>query len=157
MKRLLPAILSLFGIKGTNGPQTAKLEEGIRTTLKSASAKFEKNNHAYMINIIHENTVVLQIVHGGLIEQLREDGNGFNFSFNLPFDNEKENQAKFLNLEISKGFKYYEWEGIPCYAVNVKNDAQKAETFALLILQDVYGFGIEDVFKFEIFDQGKIR
>ena len=156
MKKILLSVLAIFGITIGGKAQTQELQTGIINTLTTTANKFEKTNNAFLINIIKDNVVILQIVHGGLIEQVRTEENNFNFSFNVTFDNEKDNQNKFTALELSKGFKYYEWDGIPCYALNVGNDKKKAEEIAITILTKVYGFDSKDLFEFEIYDQGRM-
>ena len=156
MKKILLSILAIFGITVGGKTQTEELQTGLINTLTTTANRFEKSNNAFLINIIKDNVVILQIVHGGLIEQARTEENTFNFSFNVPFDNEKDNQNRFTALKISKDFKYYEWDGIPCYALNVGNDKNKAEEIAIKILTKVYGFDSKDLFEFEIYDQGRM-
>ena len=156
MKKILLSILTIFGITVGGKAQMVELQTGLRNTLTATADRFEKSNNTFLINLIKDNVVVLQIVHGGLIEQVRTKENPFNFSFNVTFDNEKDNQKKFTALEISKDFKYYEWDGIPCYALNVGNDKKKAEEIAITILSKVYGFDSKEMFEFEIYDQGKM-
>ncbi len=156
MKKILLSILAIFGITIGGKAQTEELKTGLIKTITVTAEKFEKSNNAFLINVIKDNVVVLQMIHGGLIEQVRTNENSFNFSFNVTFDNEKENQNKFTSLEISKDFKYYEWDGIPCYALNVGNDKKKAEKIAITILNKVYGFDSKEMFEFEIYDQGKM-
>lgn len=156
MKKILLSILVKLGITIGGKAQTEELQTGLMKTLTTTADRFEKANNAYLINIIKDNVVILQIVHGGLIEQVRTDDNKFNFSFNVTFDNEKDNQNKFTALEISKVFKYYEWNGIPCYALNVGTDKKKAEEIAMIILTEVHGFDSTDLFEFEVYDHGRI-
>jgi hypothetical protein len=156
MKKILLSILAIFGITIGGKAQTEELQKGLIKTLTTTANRFEETNNAFLINIIKDNVVILQIVHGGLIEQVRTDENKFNFSFNVTFDNEIDNQDKFTALEISKEFKHYEWDGIPCYALNVGNDKRKAEEIAILILTEVYGFDLKDLFEFEVYDQGRM-
>ena len=156
MKKILLSILAIFGITVGGKAQIAELQTGLINTLTTTTNKFEKSNNAFLINIIKDNVVILQIIHGGLIEQVRTEENTFNFSFNVTFDNEKDSQNRFTALEISKDFNYYEWDGIPCYALNVGNDKKKAEVIAITILTKVYGFDSKDLFEFEIYDQGRM-
>lgn len=130
--------------------QTKELQTGLIQTLATTAERFEQSNSPYLIDVIKDNVVVLQILHGGLIEQLEGGENSFNFSLNLTFDGEKENQDKFTALSISNEFKYYEWDGIPCYALNIGNDQKKAEKITLIVLEQVYGFNLKDQFAFEI-------
>ncbi|MBJ2176486.1 hypothetical protein JBL43_19705 [Aureibaculum sp. A20] len=160
MKKIFVSILTLLGLSCGNPTeadnQSEKIGTGIFNTLVITSQKFEKINNAFLINLIKDNVVTLQILHGGMLEQTRTAENVFNFSFNLTFDNEKANQDKFTTLDISKDFTYYEYEGIPCYAFNAGNDTKKVSEIALLILEKVYGYNQDEVFEFEIHDQGQM-
>lgn len=131
------------------------LDNGLDKALNFSLEKFEKSNHAYLINLIVENHVILQILHGGMMEQTVAAGNPFNHSFNLTFDEENEMEEKFLALEISKEFQAYEWNEINSYAFNAGNDQTKTKELALEILDKVYGFKMDTMFEIEIFDQGK--
>lgn len=150
MKKILLSILAIFGITIGGKAQTEELQTGLVNTLTTTANRFEKSNNAFLINIIKDEVVILQIIHGGLIEQVRTEENTFNFSFNVTFDNEKDNQNRFTALEISKDFKYNEWDGTPRYALNVGNDKKKTVEIAITILTKVYGFDSKDLFEFEI-------
>lgn len=156
MKKIILSLFALLGINIGIKSQIDKLDVGLIKTLELAADRFEKTNNAFLINLTKDNTVVMQIIHGALIEKTVKLGNPFNFSFNLTFDNEKTNQDAFTNLELSKKFEYYEWDGIPCYALNVGNDKQKTKEIALEILNTVYGYSSDELFEFEIFDQGRL-
>lgn len=150
MKKILLSILTILTMTLNGKAQTKELQTGLIQTLATTAERFEQSNSPYLIDVIKDNVVVLQILHGGLIEQLEGGENSFNFSLNLTFDGEKENQDKFTALNISKEFKYYEWDGIPCYALNIGNDQKKAEKITLIVLEQVYGFNLKDQFAFEI-------
>ena len=156
MKKIILSLLTLLGINVGVKAQTDKLEIGLTKTLELTADRFEKTNNAYLINLTKDNTVIMQIVHGALVEKTAKPGNPFNFSFNLTFDNGKTNEDTFKNLELSKKFEFYEWDGIPCYALNVGNDKLEAKKIALVILNKVYGFSSDELFEFELFDQGRL-
>jgi hypothetical protein len=63
---------------------------------------------------------------------------------------------KFRELDIKNEFTYYEFDGIPCYALNFGNDRKKTNKIVLEILEKVYGFASSEIFQFEVFDQGKL-
>ncbi|MGI9532437.1 hypothetical protein [Lutimonas sp.] len=156
MKKIILSLLTLLGINIGVKAQTDKLETGLTKTLELTANRFEKTNNAYLINLTKDNTVIMQIVHGALVEKTAKPGNPFNFSFNLTFDNEKTNEDTFKNLELSKKFEFYEWDGIPCYALNVGNDKLETKKIALEILNKVYGYSSDELFEFELFDQGRL-
>ncbi|RZS91863.1 hypothetical protein [Aquimarina brevivitae] len=157
MKRILLAVLAALGINFGVKSQTEKLDSGLRNTLKLVADRFEKDNHAYLINLAKDNSVIIQIVHGALIQQTSTPKNEFNFSLNLTFDNQIDELNSFRELKIASEFINYEWDGIPCFAVNFGNNLEKANRIVLEVLQKVYGFKPDDIFEFEIYDQGKIR
>ena len=157
MRKILLTILAALGINFETKSQTEKLDSGLKNTLKITADRFENKNHAILINLAKDNTVIIQVLHGALIEQTVTPENSFNFSINLTFDNEMEKLAKFRTLEIVNNFEYYEFDGIPCYAINLGNDQEKTQKVLLEILNKVYGFKNSDIFEFEIYDQGPVR
>ncbi|GAA3519333.1 hypothetical protein GCM10022393_36890 [Aquimarina addita] len=157
MKKILFTVLATLGINIGAKSQTERLDSGLKNILKITADRFENNNHAFLINLAKDNVVTVQIVHGALIEQISTPTNEFNFSINLPFDNEQEELTKFKELKISDEFKYYEFDGIPCYVMNFGNDQKLTYEIVLDVLREVYHFEKSDIFEFEIFDQGPIR
>ena len=154
MRKLLIAIFTALGISTGAKAQINRLDEGLKETLASTSKRFEKRNHPFLINVVKDKSVVIQIVHGALVKQTRTFTNYFNYSIHIPFYEQDENLSKFKNLDISKEFIFYEWDGIPFYAYNFGNDQNKTYQWVMSILLKVFGFNKEDIFEFEIFDQG---
>lgn len=157
MRKILLTILAALGINFGAKSQTEELDSGLKNTLRITADRFENKNHAFLINLAKDNNVIMQIVHGALIEQTATPENSFNFSINLTFDNEMEKLAKFRKLEMADDFEYYEFDGIPCFAKNLGNDQEKTQKVLLEILNKVYGFENSDIFEFEIYDQGPVR
>lgn len=128
------------------------------------SKKFERKNHAYLINVAKDNVIVIQLIHGILIpmslekpvNEIENSDRNFNFLLNLPFDEYQKNELeKFKSLDIFKKFKYYDANGIPCYSINFGTNQQEAKQVTLEILQKVYNHKLNETFEFEIYDQGK--
>ncbi|ANH61450.1 hypothetical protein [Dokdonia donghaensis] len=157
MRRILFTILAALGINIGAKSQIEKLDSGLKNTLKITADRFENKNHAFLINLAKDNTVIMQVIHGALIEQTATAENSFNYSINLTFDNEMEKLAKFRTLEVVEDFEYYEFDGIPCFVMNLGNDQEKTQKVLLEILNKVYGFENSDIFEFEIYDQGPLR
>ncbi len=164
MKKILLSILTLLGINVGGKAQTMeKLDVGLEKTIELTSKKFERKNHAFLINIAKDNVVIIQLIHGILIpmslgkpiNEIKNLDKNFNFSLNLPFDNEKNELKKFKRLDIFEKFRYYEANGIPCYSINFGTNQQQAKRVTLEILQKVYNHKLNDTFEFEIYDQGK--
>jgi len=132
------------------------MNNGLRNSLQQTSDKFEKINHAFLINITKDNNVVMQIIHGVLIQEPKIQKKDFNFTLNLTFDNEINNLQKFRKLDFINEFAYYEFDQIPCYAINFGNNQHKTYKMVIEILKKVYGFKESDTFEFEIYDQGPV-
>jgi len=155
MKKIIIYILTLLGINTGIQAQQIELGIGLEKVLEKASQTFGKNNHAYLINIVRNDTVLFQIIHGGMLNEIRTKNNEFNFSFSLSFDNEKEKEQKFKELKVAKNFKYYEFDNIPSYAINFGNNKENALNTVLEVINKVYNYSSKDLFVFEIYDQGK--
>ena len=165
MKKILLSILTLLGINVGGKAQTMeKLDVGLKKTMELTSKKFERKNHAFLINVAKDNVVVIQLIHGVLIpmslgkpiNEIENSDRTFNFSLNLPFDESEKNKLeKFKSLDIFKKFKYYDANGIPCYSINFGTNQQEAKEVTLEILQKVYNHKLNETFEFEIYDQGK--
>ena len=77
-------------------------------------SNLKEKNIAFLIDISKNDTVIFQIIYGGLVEEIRTGDNSFNFSFDLPIDNEPIKEDKFKKLEIlSKFILHYTSDGIP--------------------------------------------
>lgn len=165
MKKILLSILTLLGINAGGKTQTMeKLDVGLEKTIELTSKKFERKNHAFLINVAKDNVVVIQLIHGILIpmslgkpiNEIENSDRDFNFSLNLPFDKYQKNELeKFKNLDTFKKFKYYDANGIPCYSINFGANQQEAKRATLEILQKVYNHKLNETFEFEIYDQGR--
>ncbi|WP_459210877.1 hypothetical protein [Aquimarina rhabdastrellae] len=156
MKKIVQSILSIFSGKDRSKNQRVPLNEGLPHILELTSKQFETYNHAFLINLISENEVVLQLMHGVLIEQIQTEKSEFNFSINLSFDNEKEAEDRFKALDISKEFTYYEFDTIPCYVLNMGNNHTRIQKIVHMILERVYGYSKVAMFEFELYDQGMV-
>ncbi|RBW57145.1 hypothetical protein DS884_11200 [Tenacibaculum sp. E3R01] len=165
MKKILFSFLTLLGINVGGKAQTMeKLGVGLKKTIELTSKKFERKNHAFLINVAKDNVVVIQLIHGILIpmslgksiNEIKNSDRIFNFSLNLPFnDYEKNKLEKFENLDVFEKFKHYDANGTPCYSINFGTNQQEAKRITLEIIQKVYSYKLNDTFEFEIYDQGK--
>jgi hypothetical protein len=160
MKRSLLFICSILGFSCSGGAPTEDLETRIETKLKDALTQFEPTNNAFLLTVYHNNSVIVQVVHRSYIEQTRQPNDEFGFAINITFDptftGETHNHKNFKNLAISKLFVDYEWDGIPCYALDLGADATKGAEVLTTILTDLYGFDNHSKLKIELLDQGRL-
>lgn len=117
---------------------------------------FDLENFSYIVNIIKDNEIVLQLIHGGLNEKINKKSFDFNYSISLNFYNEKEKQTKFEELEFSNEFDFYEYENVPSYILNCRKDKTKTKEYLIEIIEKVYSFRRLDIFEFEIHQQPPI-
>ena len=161
MKKIILSFLTILGINFSSKSQTTEvnsknLDDGLEQILNITSQKFQNKNHAYLINISKNDTVIFQILHGILLEPTRTSTNYFNYSLNLNFDDLPEEEKKFQDLQIAKNFIHYEFDTIQCYAINLGKDKKRTIDYTKLILYKIYGYKSEEEFDFEVWDQGRI-
>jgi len=137
------------------------MTEQIHTKLKEAFDKFESSNNGFIISFFHKDTAILQIVHRSFSEKTRKPNDEFGFALNLTFDptfsKETELYKEFSNMDISKFFTFYEWNGIPCYIKDFNRDIDKLAAETSHILTDLYGLKNDGEFEIELMDQGTIK
>ncbi|AOW19364.1 hypothetical protein [Urechidicola croceus] len=155
MKNICIDFLDALGISIGAISHTERLDTGLKKILRRTAERFEKKNHVYIINLIIHHGVEFQINHGALVQQTATEFNEFNFSLNIPFESKKKEQA-FKKLSFANEFKYYEFQELPNYALNLGNDQEKAYQIVFEILKEVYGFKNSTVIEFETHDQGRI-
>ena len=119
--------------------------------------RFKANNHAFIFDIFHNGENVFQFVHSCYIEQLNASAEIFGMALNLNFeDDNKKDKLKlerFANNEMAKEFVPYNWDGISCFAKDLKTDNDAA---ALYIVELFELFGYSGEISFEISDEGEI-
>lgn len=165
MKKILLSILTLFKINVRRKAKTMeRLDIGLEKTIELTSKKFERKNHAFLINVSQDNVIVIQLIHGILIpmsvgipvNEIENSNTNFNFSLNLPFDHYQKNELEiFKSLDVFEKFKYYNVNEVPYYSINFGTNQQETKRVTLEILQKVYNYKLNDTFEFEIYDQGK--
>ena len=151
MKKIILLILSIFGITFGAQAQLESLDTGLTRVLEWSLSNLKEKNIAFLIDISKNDTIMFQIIHGGLVKEIRTVDNSFNFSIDLPFDNEPIKEEKFKKLEISSKFiLHYTSDGISCYALNFGADANECKKITLTIMKEVYGYNSNELFKFSI-------
>lgn len=159
IKKIFIVICAFLGLScGSEKPKDLKGKVEIK--LNQALKKFEPTNNAFLLSIFHNDTCIVQIAHRSFIDITRHQDNSFGFALNLTFDqtfeSEIENLKNFKQMDISNQFKYYEWDGIPCYAIDLDKDAEKASMIVADILKDLYGIDDNSKVEIELLDQGRI-
>lgn len=128
---------------------TGRLEVGLEKALVVVLKRFRKNR-PYLIDVVNNKIVVLQFVHGRMIEHIHVD-NSFNFTLSLTFD-DKEKVLRFLGLPFSKDFVSYEYAGASCYAFNFGENIKDAVKITSIIMSEVYLFDENDSFDLKVID-----
>jgi hypothetical protein len=158
-KYLLLAIV-ISGLSCNSKKQTSDLHTRIESTLVDAIKKFEPTNNAFLLTIYHQDTAILQIIHRSYIEQTRKPNDEFGFVIHLAFDptfpEEVEKHDKFKTMSIFSSFVYYEWDGIPCYALDFDKDTSKGAEIIITLLKDLYGYDTNTELEIELLDQGHL-
>lgn len=162
MKRFYLFLTIVFlGLSCMRINKQTQMTEKIEIKLNEALNRFEPNNSGFLFSIFQNDTCILQIVHRSFSEITRNPNNEFGFAINLTFDptfpKEIEFQKKFANMDISKSFIYYDWEGIPCYIKDFDKDIKNIAKVTSFLLTDLYGFKNDSTFDIDLIDQGQIK
>lgn len=134
-----------------------KLKLDIEKEVTQILYVYEPINNGFILNFMYNEEVVLQVVHQSFVEQLNNKTNKFGFALNITFDPEfegdSERKKKFLETELSQKFVYYEWEGIPCYAIDLGKSIKYVVNTSAWVLQL---FGFTENISFEVIDEGEL-
>jgi hypothetical protein len=153
-------ILCAFLGLSCGSDNSVDLTTRIENELGEALKKFEPTNNAFLFSVFHNDTCIIQIVHRSYVDILRHADNSFGFALNLTFDQtfetEKAYHEKFKQMEVFADFIPYDWDGIPCYAIDLDKDFEKASKLTAKILLDLYGFDEKSKLKLELLDQGRL-
>ena len=140
--------------------ESMKMKDKIEKKLIDAVNQFESNNNAFLFTIFYSDTAIIQVVHASYIEALKKSNKSFGLALNVTFDptfpQEIKNHAKFKELPISKDFTAYNWDGIPCYTLDLKTNTTRGAEIIDEILKGVYGINETNNIEIELLDQGKI-
>jgi len=118
---------------------------------------FKKGNFSYIVNIKKDNEILIQLIHGGINKYIHTNSKDFNYSISLNFYEENERFQSFEKLSLSKEFIYYEYQKIPSYILNCKNDKIKTKKYLIEIILKVYECNVSDYFEFEIHQEAPIE
>jgi len=83
-----------------------KLETKIEDGLKKAMLQFEKSNTGFIMNVVKNDTVIIQIVHSSFLAETKLQNDKFGFAINLMFDLDIPNEFQFH--EKFKKIRYIE-------------------------------------------------
>lgn len=139
---------------------SAELTTRIEKELVESLKKFESTNNGFLFSVIYNDTYIIQIVHRSSVDILKPPDNSFGFALNLSFDptfeTEKTYHEKFKQMGNYADFTPYDWDGIPCYAIDLDKDIEKASKLTAEILKAVYGLDQKNKLKLELLDQGRL-
>lgn len=137
-----------------------KLEKQLREELKAITETYMESNHGFIYTVFENDSAQIQVVHSSFIQELKtnnaEFGLAIAISFDETFPDEIENHKKFKSSKYFSKFTAYEWDGIPCYGLNMKTDYEATAVMMTEILNDVYGFNETTRFSTDFHDQGAL-
>lgn len=138
----------------------AKLEKQLKEELKAITETYREPNHGFIYDIRENDNLLLQVVHSSFIQELNASHNEFGLGIAIAYDetfpSEVENHKKFKQSKYISQFTAYEWDGIPCYALNMNTDYESTARLLTGILKDVYGFNASTHFSTDFTDQGAL-
>jgi len=159
IKRMILIICAFLGLS-CGSDNSTDLTKQIEDKLAQALKKFEPTNNAFLFSVFNNDTCIIQIVHRSYVDILIHTDNSFGFALNLTFDptfeTEKVNHERFKKMDVYTDFKSYDWDGIPCYAIDLDKDLKKASKLTAEILKNLYGLDEKSKLKLELIDQGRI-
>jgi hypothetical protein len=159
VKWIFFVICTFLGLSCGSG-NSADLTTRIENKLGLALEKFEPTNNAFLFSVFHNDTCIIQIVHRSYVDILRHADNSFGFALNLTFDPTFETELayheKFKQMGFFADFKPYDLDGIPCYAIDLNKDFEKASKLTAKILKDLYGLADKSKLTLELLDQGRL-
>lgn len=164
MKLLLVLAPLLFiacsGTSNDDNSTLTKLEKQIKEELKSITETYGEPNHGFIYTVFENDTAQIQVVHSSFIKELKTTNTEFGLAIAISFDEtspeEIENHKKFKNSKYFSNFTAYEWDGIPCYGINMKTDYEATAIVLTRILKDIYGFSEPTDFSTDFYDQGAL-
>lgn len=165
MIKLLLALASVLFIacsgKSQDKKQTLpKLEKQLHEELKAITETYGEPNHGFIYTVLENYSAQIQVVHSSFIQELKTNNTEFGLAIAISFDetfpDEIENHKKFKRSKYFSKFTAYEWDGIPCYGLNMKTDYEATAVMITGILKDIYGFNESTSFSTEFYDQGAL-
>lgn len=159
---LVLAPLLIIACSGTsnNNSTLSKLEKQINEELKVITETYSESNHGFIYTVFENDTAQIQVVHPSFIPELilnnSEFGLAITISFDETFTDEIEYHKKFKRSKYFSNFTAYQWDGIPCYGINMKTDYEATATMLTGILKDIYGFNESTNFSTDFYDQGAL-
>lgn len=138
----------------------SKLDKQLTEELEAITETYSEDNHGIIYTVLKNDTAIIQVVHSSFIAEIKGPDSKFGLAITISFDEtfseEIVNHKKFKNSKYFSEFVAYEWNGIPCYAVNMEMDFQLTAKILTDILTDIYGFTEVTNFETELHDQGSL-
>lgn len=137
------------------------LKKQLKEDLKAITEYYGESNNGFIYTVFKNDTAQIQVVHSSYIQELNapvsEFGLAIAISFDSSFPEEMENHRKFKESEYFSKFTAYQWDGIPCYGINLKSDYDKVAVMLSRILEDIYGWNHLTNYSTDLVNQGPLR
>jgi hypothetical protein len=144
------------------GGETVRTTNSIRQALGHTLRKLITAGHTYIIDvrgpreIYHDRPNCFQVVAETMVYRNGELGP----TLHLPFDPSvgvSEELLRFLEWPLRPFFDRYVWQGVPCFALRLGQDAATAERVMRLLLVDVYDYTTGTDVQCRVHDEGPLR
>jgi len=153
-------ILACSGQSDNEKSTHPKLEKQLKEELKTITEIYSGPNHGFIYTVFENDSAQIQVVHSNFIPELKTTNNEFGLAVAIAFDEtfpeEIENHKKFESSKYFSKFTAYEWNGVPCYGINMKKDYETTAILLTGILGNIYGFNESTNFSTDFFDQGAL-
>lgn len=118
-----------------------KLEKQLHEELKAITETCSESNRGFIYTVFENDAAQIQVVHTSFIQELKSNNDEFGLAIAIAFDetfpDEIENHKKFKSSKYFSKFTAYEWDGIPCYGLNMKTDYKASAIMMTTILKEV--------------------
>lgn len=148
------AFLSILGCNQT-GNNSSSSENDISYSksnfielLGLVEQQYNADEKLFLIDISTENLVLFQLVHRKLKEKYEDDAFGYciHFAFDQSFQSSTEELNKFKQIGLDTLADYSEWDGIPTYQIDMRNNKEKIADIVEKTFSEVYGFDSSSIF-----------
>lgn len=146
--------------KAENEPSDLpRLKKQLTEELKAITETYSNDNHGFIYTLFQNDTAQLQVVHPSYIPELKtsmEFGLAIALAFDETFPGEHERHEQFKKSTHFSKFTAYEWEGIPCYGIDMKTDIEATIILLEDLAMELYAFNEFTPFSTDFYDQGPL-
>jgi hypothetical protein len=139
---------------------TTVITQQLHDELQLITETYSAENHGFLYSVFKNDTGLVQVIHASYVQELGAKKDEFGLAIHLAFDETFTDEIAFhekfkASAHFAK-FKAYIWDGIPCYAINLKTDYAAAANLLSEILVDIYDFDPSVPCVTEFDDQGEL-